>query len=324
MAAIFESIVDKAMSFVAVLAVSVFASGSTLEALEAKLKSAKPEAQMQVANDIQKEVLGLIQKDKIKTPADFGRASKLMARLEQFPIAQVSYELALCGMVGGDTSSRDYLATTWDNFMMTMSRPRRIGVVNIEVPFGAERFRIAPTYKVLVNAWKDPKALAERAKGASDNQEMQTIVDADQKARSFSFDKAPTQEQMMEMIKGDTARLKRTKEIIESGDLKTGQDFYNAGLVCQHGVIFEDYALAHELAASAAMLGNANGAWLAGASYDRMLSNSGFPQRFATQYSGAIGGKFSLSRYDAQWINDTERVMIVKKTLKQALSRKFN
>ncbi|HLO99076.1 MAG TPA: hypothetical protein VK171_10820, partial [Fimbriimonas sp.] len=140
------------MSLTAALVASVFVSGSSpLDALESKINSAKPEEQWPTSLAVQKQVLDLIQKDKLKTPQELGRAVKLIARVDQFQLAQVAYELSLSAMIGGDEASRDFLATAWDNLMVSASRPRRIGVQDINPVHGAERFKIVPTYKVLVD-----------------------------------------------------------------------------------------------------------------------------------------------------------------------------
>lgn len=313
------------MSLTTAVAVSVFAaSASPLDALEAKLKSAKPEEKWTVGLTVQKQALDLVQKDKLKTPAELGRAVKLIMRIDQFQLAQAAYELSLSAMIGGDTPSRDFLATAWDNLMVSASRPRRIGAQNISPIHGAERFKIVPTYPLLVENWKNPKAMIDRATNATDNAEMKAIVDADQKAREGLIGSHTSPEAIEKMIEQDFARLKRTKEIVAEGKLTTANDYFNAGLVCQHGVMFEDYALAHELAVCGSILGHKSAAWLSGASYDRMLVNSGYPQRFGTQYSANAGEKFSLSRFDPQWINDTERKLVVKLTLKQSQNRKLN
>ncbi|MBL8065385.1 MAG: hypothetical protein JNM34_05945 [Chthonomonadaceae bacterium] len=71
------------------------------------------------------------------------------------------------------------------------------------------------------------------------------------------------------------------------------------------------------------MLGDKSASWLAGASYDRMFSNSGYPQRFATQYS-MNGGVTKLNTFDPEGINDTMRKMVVHHTLADAQNRKWN
>ncbi len=131
-----------------------------------------------------------------------------------------------------------------------------------------------------------------------------------------------TPAQLEEMAKGDVARLRRTKELVQSGDLATADDFDHAALVFQHGNVFEDYATAHELSVCALLLGKRSASWLAGASYDRMLVHCGIPQRFATQYGG-VSGVTRLQRVETWGINDSERKRIVKVTLEEARKRKF-
>src|SRR5258708_12405541 len=81
----------------------------------------------------------------------------------------------------------------------------------------------------------------------------------------------------------DEARLKRVKELYSQNQLRTGNDYFNAGLVLQHGNIPEDYLLAHELCVVA--ISKRRGIEsLAAASEDRFLISIGRPHRFGTQY----------------------------------------
>lgn len=199
--------------------------------------------------------------------------------------------------------------------MVGMSRERRIGVQRNT--WGGERWRVRPTAKSILMVYKGGLAA-----GASDNPEVKTIVNADQAARQGNWSKM-TAADFEKLAKEDTKRLKRIKDILKAGGVKTANDFDRAALVCQHGETFDDYALAHELSVCSMMLGQKSAAWLAGASYDRMLVNAGLPQRFATQYSINLG-KTTLTRVDTDGINDTERKAVVRVTLQEARDRKWD
>lgn len=84
----------------------------------------------------------------------------------------------------------------------------------------------------------------------------------------------------------DKARLARVKELYAQDRLGTGNDYYHAAMILQHGNIPEDYLLAHEFCVVAITKGKNDKAtrWLAAASEDRFLMNIGRPQRFGTQY----------------------------------------
>lgn len=93
----------------------------------------------------------------------------------------------------------------------------------------------------------------------------------------------------------DAARLARVKEMCEEQALQTGVDYYHAAMVLQHAHEPEDYLLAHELCIIAISKGNERAKWLAAASEDRYLMNTGRPQRFGTQYCmDKPGGNYSL------------------------------
>ena len=92
----------------------------------------------------------------------------------------------------------------------------------------------------------------------------------------------------------DQARQKRVMELYAAGELKTGKDYYHAGMILQHGDKPEDYLLCHELCVAAVFkAGRSERAswlpsarWLAAASEDRFLLSIGRAQRFGTQFSG--------------------------------------
>jgi|SRR5687768_6937122 len=82
----------------------------------------------------------------------------------------------------------------------------------------------------------------------------------------------------------DAVRLARAKAIYRADGLKTGGDFYHAAMLLQHSRASEDYLLAHELCIVATGKGEERAKWLAAATEDRFLMDSGRPQRFGTQY----------------------------------------
>lgn len=295
----------------------------TLADLEAKASQIKPGGDWQAANKIREEVnngiVALITENKLK-PEDFERASQIVSATgNDFRTSQMQYELSLAGLAAGNENSAKNIAMKWDMFLMTMGRHRRIGAVNFPE---SERYRVQPTGQGIIDAMKDSAKAEQTAAASKNNEEIQKIVDADQADRRADFSKM-TMEQMNALSARDKERLKRIREMVAKGEPKTGADFFNAALVCQHGDTFDDYATAHELSVVATMLGDKRSAWLAGASYDRMLINSGHPQRFTTQYS-LSNGVTTLQWFDPERINDTIRVAVVKKTLAQAKAVKFD
>jgi len=297
-----------------------------LQELEASLQALKPETSWEQRAEVSDKVLAslqsLVENDTIRLHADLFRASKILALVgdREFIHKQARYEMILAAVAGGDVDARKDLGAAWDELLMGMSRGRRIGAVPSHPGPGMERFRLQASPKGILEIWLHPER-AQKKDHVQNHAELQAIVDADQKARQGDWSKF-TQADFLRLAKEDDARLKRVKALIAKSAAKTGQDFFNAALVCQHGQTFEDYALAHELSVCGMLFGHQSSAWLAGASYDRMFSNSGYAQRFATQYS-IRGGKTTLSRFEPAWINDSIRKLVVRVTLQEAQNRKF-
>jgi hypothetical protein len=74
-------------------------------------------------------------------------------------------------------------------------------------------------------------------------------------------------------------------EILKEGKIKTAEDFYNAGLIFQHGDSPDDMKLAFSLATISARLAPAHPApkWLAAAAWDRYMMWKKLPQWYGTQ-----------------------------------------
>jgi hypothetical protein len=91
--------------------------------------------------------------------------------------------------------------------------------------------------------------------------------------------------------KRDSQRRERVLALYRAGELKTGEDFFHAAMVLQHGNRPEDFLLCHELCVTAIFAhGDEKGGWvrgakwLAAASEDRFLGSIDRKQRFGTQY----------------------------------------
>ncbi len=113
-----------------------------------------------------------------------------------------------------------------------------------------------------------------------DNSEMAAIFAADQ------ADRAPGGPGIDWAVVGprDAARQARTRALLDGGALRTGDDFYRAAFIFQHGTKANDYLMAHTLAVAAAARGHAGAAWIAAAALDRYLQKIGQPQIYGTQY----------------------------------------
>lgn len=110
--------------------------------------------------------------------------------------------------------------------------------------------------------------------------ELKQLFDEDQADRV----PGPAKDWAAVMLR-DEARQARVKELIASGSLSTGTDYYHAAMVMQHASEPDDYLLAHDLCVVAISKGETRAKWLAAASLDRFLVSIGRPQRFGTQFS---------------------------------------
>jgi hypothetical protein len=84
-------------------------------------------------------------------------------------------------------------------------------------------------------------------------------------------------------------RKQRTREIVAAGQLAKTADYYNAGMLLQHGQDSDDFLLAHILGTVAALDGDAGGKFLSAAALDRFLMSLGQPQYFKSQYGDELG-----------------------------------
>src|SRR5262245_58805046 len=111
-----------------------------------------------------------------------------------------------------------------------------------------------PAFLVLLGLLSTPCAVAElestaaKASGVKDNQELAQLVNEDQEDRKPK-DAKPIDWQVVGPK--DEARRKRVMELYLAGELTTGQDYFRAGLILQHGQKPEDHLLCHELCVTA-------------------------------------------------------------------------
>ena len=152
--------------------------------------------------------------------------------------------------------------------------------------------------------WPSIVELATAARAAyekTNNLELLEMYEADQGDRMGQIDWSV-------VTPRDEQRRKRVKEILETGDVETADDYFHAAMVLQHGVEPEDYELAHELALKAAELApeHSSALWLAAAAMDRYLQNIGKPQIYGTQFR-KVDGEWTLEPIDETAVTDEER-----------------
>lgn len=128
----------------------------------------------------------------------------------------------------------------------------------------------------------------------SDNDEMKAIFIADQTDRgNYSFlhpgDPQPRKATVPEIRKNDEARDVRVREMLNTGLLHTGTDYYRAALVFQHSGTPSETLLAHVLASIAIAKGSPDALWLSAATLDRYLTQINQKQIFGTQFKTLPG-----------------------------------
>jgi len=294
--------------------------GQSLADLEAKAKSKTNSYDETLINEqaIREGVEKLIQSDTLQTAEDFRRAgiAEMSGGTRHITAASTSYQLLLTALVMGDLEAGKQMGAAWDTLLMASGRYRRIGAVKMQMRVEkGDSWWVDPAPDLIRQIYRDPDKARKIAIDSKDNVEVKQLVDADQKVRQ-DWSKL-TQKDFIKIAQDDRNRFRRIKEIVGEGGLKTQADFENAALVCQHGEVFLDYALAHELCICALQLGSKKASWLAGASYDRMLRSASYLQPFATQYEG----NWHMQPYTNEGVNDRMRKAVVHLDLAQALDR---
>jgi len=142
-------------------------------------------------------------------------------------------------------------------------------------------------------------ALAQNAAAVSDNPEMAAILASDQANRQdLSAALAGGRAYAEKMIAEDAIRREQVRALLEADALKTGADFHAAAFVFQHGSTPEDYLLAHTLALAALAKGSTESTWIAAATLDRYLQETGRPQIYGTQTTVRRGQRPTRDPYD--------------------------
>jgi hypothetical protein len=135
------------------------------------------------------------------------------------------------------------------------------------------------------------------------NAEMTAIFNADQAARS-----RPGPIDWKVVSAADEARRVRTQALLDTGQLHSGDDFYHAAFVFQHGQESADYLKAHALAVISAARGKSSATWIAAATLDRYLRSIGQPQVYGTQYSkNGPDSRWTQQPYQAELLSDALR-----------------
>lgn len=137
---------------------------------------------------------------------------------------------------------------------------------------------------------------------APSSAEMKRIFDEDQKVRQPGIET-----DWAEVNRTDAERREQTRKLLNDGALHTGEDFWRAAFVFQHGSKPEDFLLAHTLAIVALKKGDQDGAWIAAATLDRYLHSTHQQQIYGTQFHWEKGGPTTQDPYNRTLISDPLR-----------------
>lgn len=122
----------------------------------------------------------------------------------------------------------------------------------------------------------------------------------------------------------DAERRKKVVELLRSGEVKSGDDYFNAALIFQHGNSADDIRLAYALANISSVLKpeNKTAKWLSAAAWDRIMMRLNKPQWYGTQFIGlGTPRKFELYKIDESAVSDEDRMAMGVPTLEESKAR---
>jgi tetratricopeptide (TPR) repeat protein len=154
-----------------------------------------------------------------------------------------------------------------------------------------------------------------------DNAEIRKMYEEDQSARKV---------QNIDWVllnKNDSVRAKRVYELLDSGKIITGKDYYHSAMIFQHGRDTTASGMAVKLMKKSIALDSTVNRWLLAAAIDRDLMRKGLPQIYGTQFvKMGQNAKFERYRIDSTQITDTQRKYYFVETLaeQKIKERKMN
>lgn len=153
----------------------------------------------------------------------------------------------------------------------------------------------------------------------TDNPELQKMYDEDQASRLVS------NIDWVALSKQDSLREVRVYELIRSGGLKTGKDYYNSAMIFQHGRDALASNMAVQQMRKAIALDSSINRWLLAAAIDRDLMRRGKPQIYGTQYLKR-NGDTQWRRYtiDTTQVTDETRRYYHVETLAEQVAKERN
>jgi tetratricopeptide (TPR) repeat protein len=153
--------------------------------------------------------------------------------------------------------------------------------------------------------------------GQSDNQELTEMYHADQSDREGLGNGQVDLEFASQLLARDSVRLTRVYQLSKSQALITGQDYFHAAMICQHGHNSWDADSAISYMQKSFALDSTVNTWLLAAAIDRRLVRRGEPQIYGTQFYRDEKGVWSQCTMDTTVISDEERKRFHVETLQE-------
>lgn len=143
--------------------------------------------------------------------------------------------------------------------------------------------------------------------GQNHNQELAELYRNDQSDRQQIAMINMDFEYFKQLKYRDSTRLARVYQLLDSNRLSTGQDYYNAAMIFQHGGEIRHSEAAVALMRKAVGLDSTVNKWLLAAAIDRNLVKQGRPQIYGTQFVKDDNGIWFRCSMDTTAISDEER-----------------
>ncbi|MBC8645170.1 tetratricopeptide repeat protein [Flavobacterium lindanitolerans] len=163
---------------------------------------------------------------------------------------------------------------------------------------------------------------AIKAFSQTDNVELQKMADDDQNSRMKS------DINWMILNKEDSLRRVRVFELLKENKVQTAKDYFNSGVVFQHGNDTIASGMAVKTFKKALELDPSLNRWWYAAAVDRDLMRKGEPQIYGTQFTKnkSTNGKWVRYKIDPTKVTDEERQYYAVETLAQQIEkeRKMN
>lgn len=163
-------------------------------------------------------------------------------------------------------------------------------------------FRRVSEAPVLVSEWDPARRYNVDGRWPS-NPAMTALFRADQAARASDRPKVDR----ARLLREDAERLAATRELLDAGELLSGEDLFHAAFIFQHGGRPDRYLTAHALAVASAARGHRPAVWIAAAALDRYLQATGRPQVYGTQFTRGRDGAPSQEPFDRAALPDVVR-----------------